>query len=65
MGMTDYTLPKRLSNLIDEKLVVCMLTWMQPNAKQLKEIETVVEDNDIKPVVDFIYSLKDGIDLNA
>jgi hypothetical protein len=25
----------------------------------------VVEDNDIKPVVDFIYSLKDGIDLNA
>jgi hypothetical protein len=38
---------------------------MQPNAKQLKEIETVVEDNDIKPVVDFIYSLKYGIDLNA
>ena len=38
---------------------------MQPNAKQLKEIETVVEDNDIKPVVDFIYSLKDEIDLNA
>jgi NADPH:quinone reductase-like Zn-dependent oxidoreductase len=35
---------------------------MQPNAKQLKEIATMVEDRAIKPIVDFIYSLENGID---
>lgn len=62
MGMTDYTLPEKLSKLIDEKSAVYRLTWMQPNAKQLKEITTMVEDRAIKPIVDFIYSLEDGID---
>jgi NADPH:quinone reductase-like Zn-dependent oxidoreductase len=62
MGMTDYTLPEKLSKLIDEKSAVYRLTWMQPNAGQLKEIATMVEDRAIKPIVDFIYSLEDGID---
>ncbi len=62
MGMTDYTLPEKLSKLIDEKSAIYKLTWMQPNAKQLKEIATMVEDRTIKPIVDFIYSLEDGID---
>lgn len=58
MGMTDYTLPKKLSKLIDEKSAAYKLTWMQPNAKQLKEIATMVEDRAIKPIVDFIYFLE-------
>lgn len=62
MGMTGYTLPEKSSKLIDEKSAVYKLTWRQPNAKKLKEIATMVEDNAIKPMVYFIYSLKDGID---
>ncbi|AFU69401.1 alcohol dehydrogenase and quinone reductase-like medium chain degydrogenase/reductase, MDR superfamily [Psychroflexus torquis ATCC 700755] len=62
MGMTNYTLPEKLSKLIDEKSADYELTWMQPNAKQLKEIATMVEDRAIKPIVDFIYSLENGID---
>jgi NADPH:quinone reductase-like Zn-dependent oxidoreductase len=62
MGMTDYKLPEKLSKLIEEKSAVYKLTWMQPNAEQLKEITTMVEDRAIKPIVDLIYSLEDGID---
>jgi NADPH:quinone reductase-like Zn-dependent oxidoreductase len=35
---------------------------MQPDAKQLKTISKMVEDGDIKPIVDLIYSFEDGID---
>jgi len=62
MGITDYKLPEKLSKLIEEKSAVYKLTWMQPNAEQLKEITTMVEDRAIKPIVDLIYSLEDGID---
>ncbi|CAM4256462.1 NADP-dependent oxidoreductase [Gillisia hiemivivida] len=62
MGMTDYKLPEKLVKLIKEKSAVYKLTWMQPNAEQLKEISTMVEDRTIKPIVDLIYSLEDGID---
>lgn len=62
MGMTDYKLSEKLSKLIEEKSAVYRLTWMQPNAEQLKEITTMVEDRTIKPIVDLIYALEDGID---
>jgi|TARA_A100001518_G_C1174960_1_gene25059 NADPH:quinone reductase-like Zn-dependent oxidoreductase len=35
---------------------------MQPNAAQLKEIKTMVEEGNIKPTVDLIYEFEDGID---
>jgi len=62
MGMTDYKLPEKLAKLIKQKSAQYKLTWMQPNAEQLKEIATMVEDRAIKPIVDLIYSLEDGID---
>lgn len=62
MGMTDYNLPEELSNLIKEKSAIYKLTWMQPNVEQLNTITTMVENSDIKPIVDLIYSLEDGID---
>ena len=62
MGMTDYKLSEKLSKLIEDKSAVYRLTWMQPNAEQLKEITTMVEDRAIKPIVDLIYALEDGID---
>jgi NADPH:quinone reductase-like Zn-dependent oxidoreductase len=61
MGMTDYKLPEKLAKLIEEKSAVYKLTWMQPNAKQLNDIKTMVEDGTIKPIVDLIYSFEDGI----
>ncbi|MBZ9629427.1 NADP-dependent oxidoreductase [Salegentibacter sp. LM13S] len=62
MGIKDYKLPEQLSNLIEEKSVAYKHTWMQPNAAQLKEIKKMVEDGDIKPIVDLIYSFEDGVD---
>lgn len=62
MGMKDYKLPEKLSTLIDKKSAVYKLTWMQPDAKQLNTISRMVEDGDIKPILDLIYSFEDGID---
>ena len=62
MGMQDYKLPEKLEKLIKDRSAEYKLTWMQPNAEQLKEIATMVEDRAIKPIVDLIYSLEDGID---
>lgn len=61
MGMTNYSLPEQLSKLIENKSAMYKLTWMQPNAEQLKGIGTMVEDGTIKPIVDLIYSFEDGI----
>ncbi|TDN88070.1 NADPH:quinone reductase-like Zn-dependent oxidoreductase [Salegentibacter sp. 24] len=62
MGIKGYKLPEQLSNLIEEKSVAYKHTWMQPNAAQLKEIKKMVEDGDIKPIVDLIYDFEDGVD---
>ena len=62
MGMTDYKLPEQLSILIKEKSAVYKSTWMQPNGEQLNAITKMVENGDIKPIVDLIYSIEDGID---
>jgi NADPH:quinone reductase-like Zn-dependent oxidoreductase len=61
MGMTDYKLPEKLTNLIQNKSAIYKLTWMQPDAEQLNIIRTMVENGDIKPVVDLIYPLEEGI----
>jgi hypothetical protein len=61
MGMKDYKLTEKLATLIEKKSAVYKLTWMQPDAKQLNTISRMVED-DIKPIVDLIYSFEDGID---
>lgn len=61
MGMIDYKLPEKLAKLMEEKSAVYKLTWMQPNANQLNDIKTMVEDGTIKPIVDQIYSFEDGI----
>lgn len=62
MGMTDYKLPEQLSKLIIEKSAVYKLTWMQPDGEQLNAITKMVENGDIKPIVDLIYSFENGID---
>ncbi|WP_016988523.1 NADP-dependent oxidoreductase [Flavobacterium sp. ACAM 123] len=62
MGMKDYKLPEKLSKLIEHKSAIYKLTWMQPDVDQLNIITKMIEDADIKTVVDLIYSLEDGID---
>ncbi|MEQ8547593.1 MAG: NADP-dependent oxidoreductase [Cyclobacteriaceae bacterium] len=62
MGMTDYQLPEKLSNLISEKSAVYKLTWMQPNRQQLEEITAMVDNGKIKPVVDKVYAFEKGIE---
>lgn len=62
MGMKDYNLPEDLAKLKKEKSAQYNLTWMNPNAPQLKEIKAMVENGEIKPIVDLIYSFEDAID---
>ncbi len=62
MGMADYKLPENLAKLIQEKSAMYKLTWMEPNGDQLKAITKMVEQGDIKPIVDLIYAFEDGID---
>lgn len=62
MGMTNYELPERLSELIKKKSAVYKLTWMQPNAKQLKSIAQMVENGKIKPIIDLIYNFENSVD---
>jgi NADPH:quinone reductase-like Zn-dependent oxidoreductase len=62
MGMKDYKLSEKLSKLVEKKAATYKLTWMQPDAEQLNTISKMVEDGDIKPVVDLIYSIEDAVD---
>jgi NADPH:quinone reductase-like Zn-dependent oxidoreductase len=62
MGIKDYKLPEKLSKLIEKKSAIYKLTWMHPDAEQLNSISRMVENGDIKPIVDLIYSFENGID---
>lgn len=62
MGMTDYKLPEQLSKLISEKSAIYKLTWMQPNGEQLSAITALVENGNMKPIVDKVYSFENSIE---
>ncbi len=62
MGLADYKLPEEISNLISKKSATYRYTWMQPNSEQLDALSTMVENGKIKPVVDKVYSLEEGIE---
>jgi NADPH:quinone reductase-like Zn-dependent oxidoreductase len=62
MGMNDYKLSEKLLKLMRKKAAIYKLTWMQPDAEQLNTISRMVEDGDIKPIIDLIYSIEDAVD---
>jgi len=62
MVIKEYKLPEKLSKIIEKKSAIYKLTWMQPDAEQLNSISRMVENGDIKPVVDLIYSFENAID---
>jgi NADPH:quinone reductase-like Zn-dependent oxidoreductase len=62
MGMEGYTLPENFSKRIDKKSADYKLTWMQPNGEQLDSISAMVKSLKIKPVIDRVYALEDGIE---
>lgn len=62
MGIKDYKLPEQLAKLIQNKAAIYKLTWMEPDAQQLNEITKLVENDEIKPIIDLIYQLEDGAD---
>lgn len=61
MGIPDYELPRKLKDLKKQKSADYKFTWMQPDAGQLKEIKTMIEERSIRSVVDLIYSYEDSI----
>lgn len=62
MGMNDYEMPEQFAKLIDQKSATYALTWMHPDAKQLQDISLMVDNGEIKPIVDLIYAFEDGVD---
>lgn len=61
MGIENYEMPEKLNKLIEEKSAKYRHTWMQPNAGQLNEIKTMVEDRTIRPTIDLVYSFGDAV----
>jgi NADPH:quinone reductase-like Zn-dependent oxidoreductase len=62
MGIEGYQLPEKLSKRIQAKSAGYKFTWMQPDAEQLNEITALVEDGQIKPIVDLIYNFEDSVE---
>ena len=62
MGIEGYKLPEELTEKIQAKSADYFFTWMQPNADQLNAITAMVQDGQIKPIVDLIYSFEDSIE---
>ncbi len=62
MGMKDYSLPEDFQQLIKKRSATYKLTWMQPNGEQLDTISKLVRNSIIKPVVDKVYALEDGLE---
>lgn len=61
-GMSDYKMPEDLVKAIEKKKASYKYIWMHPDGKDLNEIKTLVEDGKIKPVIEKIYPLNDGVE---
>jgi len=61
-GMADYKLPEELSKLISAKEASYRYVFMHPNGAHLGEIKSLIEDENIKPIIDQVYSFSDSIE---
>ena len=61
-GMMDYKLPKELANASRDRGAVYKFIFMHPNGAHLNEIKSMVEDEEIKPIIDKVYPFSESIE---
>lgn len=60
-GMMDYKLPEELAKLVDAKGATYKFIFMHPNGAHLGEIKSMIEDEEIKPIIDKVYPFAESI----
>ncbi len=60
-GMAEYKLPEEIAQVSKEKDVEYKFIFMHPNGAHLTEIQTMVEEEKIKPIIDRVYPFEDCI----
>lgn len=61
-GMADYKLPEDLAKACSAKAAAYKFIFMHPNGAQLAEIKSMIEDENIKPVIDKVYPFSESIE---
>ena len=61
-GMADYKLPEELANASSEKNAEYKFIFMHPNGAHLNEIQSMIEDEKIKPIIDKVYPFSESIE---
>ena len=60
--MADYKLPQDLSNATKAYDATYKFIFMQPSNTHLNEIKLLVEDDEIKPIIDKVYPFTESIE---
>lgn len=60
-GMNDYKLPAELAKASSEKNAEYKFIFMHPNGSHLNQIKLMIEDEQIKPIIDKVYPFSEGI----
>lgn len=61
-GIPDYKLPEELANASREKNAEYKFIFMHPNGVHLNEINSMIEEERIKPIIDKIYPFSESIE---
>ena len=61
-GIPDYKLPEELAQLSRDKNAEYKFIFMHPNGTHLNEIKSLIEDEEIKPIIDKVYSFSQSIE---
>jgi NADPH:quinone reductase-like Zn-dependent oxidoreductase len=61
-GMADYKLPEALAKLKSAKDAAYKFIFMHPNGAHLGEIQALIEEGKIKPIIDTIYPFSESIE---
>jgi len=60
-GMTDYKLPAELAKASGDKDAEYKFIFMHPNGAHLNQIKSMIEDEQIKPIIDQLYPFSDSV----
>lgn len=60
-GMNEYRLPAELAKASSEKNAEYKFIFMHPNGSHLNQIKLMIEDEQIKPIIDKVYPFSEGI----
>ncbi|MDA8930785.1 NADP-dependent oxidoreductase [Bacteroidia bacterium] len=61
-GITNYTIPEELAQQINAKQATYKYIFMHPNGAHLNVLKTMIESEQIKPIIDKTYPFEQSID---